>query len=61
METNQPRKSFQRGSLEAVQQPAPLCWGWEAEKGCGLLLISLLPPPCQVRHPAPSPWHFGVF
>lgn len=35
METNQPRKSFQRGSLEAVQQPAPLCWGWEAEKGCG--------------------------
>lgn len=58
METFQLSKSFQQGSLEAPT--LLMCWGWEAERGSGIQLIPLLTPLCQVRHPAPSPWYFGV-
>lgn len=58
METCQLSKSFQQGSLEAPT--LLMCWGWEAERESGFQLILLLTPLCQVRHPAPSPWYFGV-
>lgn len=54
-----PVKAFSGAPGRRCSSPLSPCW--EFEKGSGLQLMPLLTPPCQGRHPAPSPWRSGVF